>query len=84
MRTLFLKGHNAKPHRWHVAAWASGVITALLAVLVLLKDTISWHVASSGLLAAVVIAGLAILVGRWVYRRRLHDATRNLKDSALW
>lgn len=84
MRTLFLKGHKAKLQRWHVTAWAFGVITALLAVLALLEDAISWRVAASGLLAAVVIAGLAILIGRWVHRQRQQDATRSLKDSALW
>ena len=84
MRTLFLKGRKAKLPQWHMAAWACGVIAVLLTLLVLLDEAISWHVASLGLLAAAVIAGLAIFAGRRVYRRRLHEATRNLKDSALW
>jgi thiosulfate reductase cytochrome b subunit len=84
MRTLFLKGHKAKLQRWHVAAWACGVVAVLLTLLALLEEAISWHVAFLWLLAAAVIAGLAILVGRWVYRRRLQDSTRSLKDSALW
>lgn len=84
MRTLFLKGHKAKLQPWYVAACACGVVAVLLALLALLNEAISWHVASLGLLAAAVIAGLAVLASRWVYRRRLQDATRNLKDSALW
>jgi hypothetical protein len=82
MRTLFPKGYKDKQQRWRMTAWACGVAAVLLTSLVLLDDVISWQ--SSGVLAAAVTAGLAIFAGRWAYRRRQQDVTRNLKDSALW
>ena len=84
MRTLFLKGYKARHRHWRMTAWACGVAAVLLATLLLLGSVISWKDLSWGLFAAAVIAGLALLAGLWVYRRRQMDAARNLKDSALW
>lgn len=86
MRTLFLKGNQARHQNRRKALWVCLVLVLLVGAYGVFQfQGLMGRVVSAANLLGVTAVVLVLVLGvRGLHARRLKNAEQSLKDSALW